>query len=140
MGELHDDLARRVRTCAELREIDRVDPACADPAKSRRKAVHLTANAESRRCGKERERGDDETERGADDSQPEEIGDRRGRQEDRADEIGEARRATVFDRTFADARLENFEIEETRQAVAAAECETDRQLGPEDPEDRPPPG
>ena len=140
MRELHDDLTGRVRARAELRKIHRVDPPRPNAAEARRDAVHLAPDAEAGGRGQERQRGDDQTEPGAQHAEPEEIGRRRGGEKDRADEIGEPWWSTVLDRAFADPRLEHFEVEKTRQAVTAAEREADRQLGADDPENRPPTG
>jgi hypothetical protein len=47
------------------------------------------------------------------------------REEDRADEVREPRRARVLERSLAEPRLQELEVREARQAEAATERESD---------------
>ena len=91
MRELDDDLAAWRR--AEVREIDTRERSGTDATQPGGDAVHLAAGAQTRRGGERRERGDDPREHGPDRGQAGDVRDGRRREEDRPDEIGEARRS-----------------------------------------------
>ena len=135
-----DDRLPLVTLRAQLRQIDAQDVAWPDPSKARAKLVHLAADAQAGRRGEQRERGDDQAEAPAESGQAGKMRERRAAQEHDADLIREARRPAVLDRAFAEARLDDVEIEQARKAVAPAEPQPDGELRGEQRQDRPPPG
>ena len=85
--------------------------------------VRLAAGAEAGHRGEQRERGDEQRRaRRRRSPSPARVGDRRGGEHDEADDVRGARRARVLERAFAEARLDQLEVRDARQAVAAAEA------------------
>src|SRR5206468_1316459 len=97
----------------------------------------LAAGAESGRGGEQRERGDDAAEDRAWCGGSGRVGRGRGGEEDRADEIGEARRPRVLERPLAEARLDELEVCEAGEAEPPSEGQADDELRREDPEQPP---
>src|SRR4029077_2341991 len=118
--ELDDDLAGDARR-AELSEIDGVDPPRADPSEAGREAIDLAPDAEAGGRREQCERRDEKAEDEADRGEPDEVGERRATKEHSAHHVREARRAAVLDRALAYPRLDDLEVEKTRNAVPTPE-------------------
>src|SRR5437763_14595794 len=94
-----------------------------DAAQAGAEAVELAAGAEagaSRQQGKGR---DDCAQRRSEGRRAEPPGERRRREEGRADRVGETGRARVLQRALAEARLEEGEVGETGEAEPSPEGE-----------------
>src|SRR6185369_7814984 len=88
----------------------------------------LAPRAETGRGREQRECRNQERQPGRDHVETEYEGGERCAQEHRADHVREARGTRVLDRPLADERLHELEVAEAREAVAAAERQTDDEL------------
>ena len=102
--------------------------------------VRLAAGAEAGDRGEQRERGDEQAERDPERREPGGVGERGRGEHGEADHVRDARRARVLERPLAEARLDQLEVGEARQAPAAAEREPERELEREQREQPPPAG
>src|SRR5581483_1271643 len=100
--------------------------------------VGLAAGAEAGDRREQRERGDQQGEDHADHRRTGGVRDRGSAEEDDADDVREARRAGVLERALAEARLDQLEVREARQAEAAAERQANEELQREQRQQPPP--
>ena len=96
-----------------------------DPAEE---LVRLAARAEAGGGSEQRERRDEQAERGAEDRRAERVRDRGGGEHGEPDDVRGARRPRVLELALAEARLDELEVGEARQAPAAAERQPEREL------------
>src|SRR5262249_18924007 len=99
--------------------------------------VHRAPRAEAGDRREKSQGGDDAAENDSDRIGAGEVRDAGCRQEPAADEVREARRARVLERSLAEPWLDHLEVEEARQAIAPAERQPDRKLGGEEDEQPP---
>ena len=91
--------------------------------------VGLATGAEAGGRGEQGERGDEQRRaRRPSVGEARRVGERRRREHDEADHVRGPRRARVLERPLAEARLDELEVGEARQAEAAPEREPEREL------------
>ena len=139
MAEGDDQVAGR-RHRSEIGRVDPVQLVAADAAQAGAEPVDLAAGAEAGDGGEQRQEGHQPAERHANASPADRVRHRGGGQDAEPDQVREARRPGVLDRSLTDPRLDPLEVREARQAVAPPEAEADRQLGGQQGEDHPPAG
>jgi len=84
--------------------------------------------------------GHDQSENCAEAGRPEGVGQRRRSEERDADLVREARRSRVLQWPLTEAWLDEREVGDAREAIAAPEPEADRQLRGQEAQERPPAG